>query len=262
MSTTATRELIESRRVDLRPDRADRRHLRYSIFPFDPFAQMYATEQIIIPYGEIVPFVASSGAAIQPDVYEQIIIETTGSEGIGLIGITDKVQPRDDHWGSELGRIRHVIYLDESFTSAAILPGSYDLAIERDDSSPTGSRSPERLPKSVLDRLNTLAQLPQNWDSYGAPPISDSAIQEAKSVLLKACTPRGFELPLPFVSPTGEGGIGMEWKLESGKELLLEVSSNAEVSYLLVTPLPDGGEEEIDRDIQSNEDLDELFRTL
>lgn len=54
----------------------------------------------------------------------------------------------------------------------------------------------------------------------------------------------------------------MEWKLESGKELLLDVSSDAEVSYLLVTPLPDGGEEEIDRDIQSNEDLDELFRTL
>ncbi len=120
----------------------------------------------------------------------------------------------------------------------------------------------KELPRVLSERLKRFAQLPQNWDSYGAPPISGRVIDEARNVLKRACTSSGFDLPIPFVSPTPEGGIGMEWKLESGKELLLEISSDGSASYLLVVPRPDGEEEDREDDIRSTEDLDELFENI
>lgn len=47
----------------------------------------------------------------------------------------------------------------------------------------------------------------ENWDGYGAGPISRKAYEEAKDFL--NFIPR--ELPLPEVSPQPEGGIGFVW---------------------------------------------------
>ena len=112
----------------------------------------------------------------------------------------------------------------------------------------------QTVPMALDKRLQEFARFEINWDGYGAPQIAEGAISRARSILSEAHT----SLPKPFVSPTRHGGVGMEWKLEVGSELLLEVSRYGGLSYLLVVPQLDGEEEEIEgvvgsfRDLQSN----------
>ncbi len=79
--------------------------------------------------------------------------------------------------------------------------------------------------------------------------------------ILKAISEE-IRLPKPFVAPTSAGGVGLEWEVESGKELLLEISPAGELSYLLVTPRPDGGESEIEDVIDGSAKLHKLFSAL
>jgi hypothetical protein len=58
------------------------------------------------------------------------------------------------------------------------------------------------------------------------------------------------------------GGVGLEWKLESGKELLLEVSPAGDMSYLLVVPKPEGGEEETEDVVKGSQELESLFQII
>jgi len=110
-------------------------------------------------------------------------------------------------------------------------------------------------------RLKEFSQLTEGWDSYGARPISGTAIERAKAVILDAVSEQ-IGLPEPFVAPTSAGGVGLEWEVESGKELLLEISPAGELSYLLVTSRPDGGEIEIEDVIDSSAELHKLFSSL
>jgi len=121
-----------------------------------------------------------------------------------------------------------------------------------------------RLPASLEQRLNQLKQLPDGWDGYGAPPISPKTIQKTRSILLQLISHEelGLPVPLPFVSPTLGGGVGLEWKLESGKELLLEVSPAGDMSYLLVVPKPEGGEEETEDVVKGSQELESLFQII
>jgi hypothetical protein len=58
---------------------------------------------------------------------------------------------------------------------------------------------------AALDRLQ---ELPPNWDSYGAYPISSKSIKTAftivREVILKGA-------PDPIIVPTSAGGIQLEW---------------------------------------------------
>lgn len=58
----------------------------------------------------------------------------------------------------------------------------------------------------ALARLGGLADLPDGWDSYGAPPISPVAIAAAAQGL-RECA----DLPRPYVYPTTAGGVQLEW---------------------------------------------------
>ena len=120
-----------------------------------------------------------------------------------------------------------------------------------------------RLPREAADRLRQLATLTEGWDSYGAPPIDTVAIDQARRILVRACGSTGMGLPLPFIAPTLRGGVGMEWHPKSGKELLLEVSSNGEMSYLFVQPV-EGEEAEDEREdvIRDMEELDNVVRAI
>ena len=122
----------------------------------------------------------------------------------------------------------------------------------------------KELPKVISDRLNKFAQLPQNWDSYGAPPIRPQTIELAASVLREILAYEAAkDVPLPFVAPAGDGTIVMEWKTEWGKELILDVPpGDGPLTFLLVEPTEDGGELEIEDTIGEHWTLEQVIRRL
>ena len=124
-------------------------------------------------------------------------------------------------------------------------------------------RKTKRLPKSVLNRLNTLAQLPQNWDSYGAPPINSQTTERAALTLREILGTGEVEVPLPFIAPAGDGTIVMEWKTDAGKELILDVPPNdGPLTFLLVEPTDSGEELEIEETIGERWPLAQVIRRL
>lgn len=70
------------------------------------------------------------------------------------------------------------------------------------------------------DRLNELASLVQDWDSYGAGPIDRSALRTADA--------------LTFV-PTPHGGIQIELHA-GGIDLEIEITSTGKVDEVNVRP--------------------------
>jgi hypothetical protein len=60
----------------------------------------------------------------------------------------------------------------------------------------------------VEDRLDKIAALEPNWDSYGALSIDPRAVAEVRSFLKK--WPKGWSKP--FIVPTTSGGIALEWQ--------------------------------------------------
>jgi len=75
--------------------------------------------------------------------------------------------------------------------------------------------------ENVLAEIGELAQLDENWDSYGAQRIDPHCIQAAAGLLraiLDAATPR------PSVVPTSRGGVQLEWH-RGGIDLEIEIES-------------------------------------
>jgi hypothetical protein len=68
------------------------------------------------------------------------------------------------------------------------------------------------------NKLKELSELEENWDSYGALPISKDVIQFVGRImdLLEA---------EPFICPLNDGGIQIEWEL-GDRFIELEISPN------------------------------------
>ena len=83
--------------------------------------------------------------------------------------------------------------------------------------------------KPTLDQLNTILQLPEGWDSYGAAPIAFENAEYAVRLLdfiMTAATPAAF------IAPTSKGSLQLEWH-RSGIDLEVEILSpyRLSVSY-------------------------------
>jgi len=76
--------------------------------------------------------------------------------------------------------------------------------------------------------LRQLANLPEDWDSYGSPPLTYVLLNNAQDFLdsLK------FEnVPSPFVAPVSGGGIQFEWRNED-RDLEVDFVEPLRVGYL------------------------------
>jgi hypothetical protein len=71
------------------------------------------------------------------------------------------------------------------------------------------------------DRLAHVKELPANWDSYGARPVSVAAIEAALRLLGEVMAD---DLPLPDIVPTVSGGIQVEWHI-ANIDFEIEVSA-------------------------------------
>ena len=58
----------------------------------------------------------------------------------------------------------------------------------------------------VLGQLTTIFDLPDNWDSYGSPPITDAAKATATTIA-------SMLIHEPTVGPVPGGGVQYEWRL-------------------------------------------------
>ena len=66
-------------------------------------------------------------------------------------------------------------------------------------------------------RLAKLAALPEDWDGYGAPRISSTALNGVRQILLGAT-----------IVPLGNGGAQIEWRLD-GYEIEIAVDPDGSV---------------------------------
>lgn len=80
------------------------------------------------------------------------------------------------------------------------------------------------------DRISSLGTLPQDWNTYGSPPIAQRAIQAAHR-LLETGLIQGA--PVPQIVPTSDGGIQFEWHLP-GRRLEIEIDEEGAMAYFYV----------------------------
>lgn len=120
-----------------------------------------------------------------------------------------------------------------------------------------------RLPSALYDHLHELSRLPDNWDSYGALPISPQVIERATSTLREILAFPEKGISLPFVAPACDGTIGMQWNAESGKELILDIPPcDQPLSFLLVEPVEGNGEVEIEDVLDEKWTLEMVIQRL
>ena len=57
-------------------------------------------------------------------------------------------------------------------------------------------------------RLHELAELQENWDSYGAHPPAEASVKQAETLLNLMAE---LDADAPHLYPTVDGGIAFEW---------------------------------------------------
>lgn len=91
----------------------------------------------------------------------------------------------------------------------------------------------------LLQKLDKFKELGENWDSYGALPIKEDAIQKAKHVLFTIIEQTGF-IP-QYVVPCPHGGIQFEHhKADVMYDFEIEICPDGKCSVLM----PDESEHE------------------
>lgn len=82
-------------------------------------------------------------------------------------------------------------------------------------------------------RIQQLERLPSAWDSYSARPIDARAIAAAKSLLIRISSGLAPELISDvFIAPCSDGGIQLEWELNS-KELIIKITADGQQRFFL-----------------------------
>lgn len=82
-----------------------------------------------------------------------------------------------------------------------------------------------------LRLLQEFADLEEDWDSYGARPISTAAIEIARRLIV---TVAGECAILYAVAPVADGGVYIEWRGPGG-QLEVWVRGRGGLGYLLVS---------------------------
>lgn len=69
----------------------------------------------------------------------------------------------------------------------------------------------------------------ENWDGYGAIPISKNTLNDATSIL-KMLNSTFLNFPMPELAPVPNGDLAFEW-YDQGKAFIFSIDSNRNISY-------------------------------
>ena len=86
------------------------------------------------------------------------------------------------------------------------------------------------IPASIELTLQEMSELTDDWDSYGARPISPSAINTARKIIAWSNNSENY---LQHIGPLASGGVLLQWEKEHTDEKLI-VAVEESISYLLV----------------------------
>ncbi len=90
--------------------------------------------------------------------------------------------------------------------------------------------------RAVLDNLERIAALPENWDTFGSGRASVAALNSSRDLIWKALiqsAAQGGSDSTPYdVAPLSGGGLQIEWR-GGGGNIEVEVSSEGRYGYLL-----------------------------
>ena len=119
--------------------------------------------------------------------------------------------------------------------------------------------------RPTLKRLAQLEALEPDWDTYGALPLTSTALARADALVRKVVElygdARGGRAAPYTVMPIADGGVSVEWRGPSA-DLELDIGPTGELSYLLVTRGDDGRQFDEGTDLPEQEALDLVRRVL
>ena len=94
--------------------------------------------------------------------------------------------------------------------------------------------------ENALKKIDTIRQLPQDWDSYGSPPPNPVLCDLAEKLLFDIGE---LDVPEPFIAPSSGGLIYIKMKFDRRElEIELDDPSGRYAKCLCVEMLPRGEE--------------------
>lgn len=116
---------------------------------------------------------------------------------------------------------------------------------------------------SAAERIKKLASLEPGWDGYGGVPPTQEAVKATAELLLETHRLTGGLLESPFIAPLPEGGLELEWELDSGAELMLVIPpTGRDIRYLLDGPTSSGDVKESEGVVPRDTSLNQLISRL
>jgi hypothetical protein len=113
----------------------------------------------------------------------------------------------------------------------------------------------------AAERIRKLRTLEPDWDGYGGSPPTEEAVKATAVLLLEAHILTQGLLESPFIAPLPEGGLELEWELDSGAELMLVIPpTGTDIRYLLDEPASSGDINESEGVVPKDVALSELVK--
>ena len=98
----------------------------------------------------------------------------------------------------------------------------------------------------MLQRLDELCELEENWNSYGSKSLDTSRIWLARTMLVTLV--EMHRCPVPYLYPTNDGGLRVEWT-RGPKELSLELDLTTFEGYYHVLDTKNDRDYDLDLDM-------------
>ena len=115
----------------------------------------------------------------------------------------------------------------------------------------------------AVERIRKLTGLEPDWDGYGGGSPTEEAVKAAAALLLETHRLTEGLLESPFIAPLPEGGLELEWDLDSGAELMLVIPpTGTDIRYLLDAPTSSNDINESEGVVPKDATLSELISRL
>jgi hypothetical protein len=137
-----------------------------------------------------------------------------------------------------------------------------DISLDETKTRPNDIETPIQ---TAFTRLDELAELGPNWDSYGADPVTQRAISAARQLLVDIVDRLGttaLETALPYnIAPLNDGGIQLEW-ISSRCRYEVEISPDGIFTFATIRRVNNKPKSEVKHNISRAKTLQLVTESL